>query len=247
MAYRRTERIQARLDATRDRIVDAAVRRIAKGGWSTVSVAGVARDASVATGTVYRHVDDKDALLAAAFRRAASRELEVVTVAASSDDDDPAARLEAALRVFADRALRGRRLAYALLAEPAGAAVEAERRIYRAGYRALFHEVLADGVADGSILDHDAEVVAAALVGAMGEALVGPVAPVEVTTDDSARLDELVATCLRAVPFAHHPGSPPATPPPPTIRSDRTTSASHPPSAETTSASHLAARPGGTP
>ena len=200
MAYRRTTQVQARLEATRDRIVDAAVRRLATAGWAGISVAAVARDAQVATGSVYRHLDDKDALLAAAFRRAAGRELQVVTDAASAEDA-PAARLESALRVFADRALQGRRLAYALLAEPAGAAVEAERLTYRAGYRALFQEILLDGIADGTVHDHDAEVVAAVLVGAMGEAVVGPVAPVDASPRDGARLDALVATCLRAVPF----------------------------------------------
>jgi AcrR family transcriptional regulator len=200
MAYRRTPRIQARIDAAHDRIVDAAVDRLATGGWSSVSVAAVAADAGVATGTLYRHFDAKTALLAAAFRKAAGRELEIVTAAAGAEGP-PDQRLDAALRVFAERALRGRRLAYALLAEPAGEAVEAQRRIYRAGYRAVFREVLGDGIADGSIVDHDTEVVAAALVGAMGEVLVGPVAPVEVMRIGDPRVDELVATCLRAVPF----------------------------------------------
>lgn len=194
--------MQARLQATRDRIVDAAVRRLATSGWAAINVADVARDAQVATGTVYRHLEDKDALLAAAFRRAAGRELRVVTDAATADGP-PAVRLEAALRVFADRALQGRRLAYALLAEPAGAAVEAERLTYRAGYRALFHDILVDGHADRSIDDHDAEVVAAVLVGAMSEALVGdPITSVDDPTDSRVRLDALVAACLRAVPFS---------------------------------------------
>ncbi len=226
MAYRRTPRIQARLDATRDALVTAAVGRVADGGWAAATVTGVARDAQVATGTVYRHFDDKDALLAAAFRRAAGRELQVVADAADGDDP-PIARLAAALRVFAERALAGRRLAYALLAEPAGTAVEAERLTYRRGYRERFAAVLADGIADGSIAPHDVEVVAAALVGACGEVLVGPVAPASgadaadpsrgmadpsggravprrgtaaphVATAD--RVDALVATCLRAVP-----------------------------------------------
>jgi AcrR family transcriptional regulator len=200
MAYRRTPQIQARLDAARDRIVDAAVERLATGGWSSVNVAAVAADADVATGTVYRHFDAKDALLAAAFRRAAGRELEVVTEVAAGAAP-PGERLDAALRVFAERALRGRRLAYALLAEPAGQAVEAERRIYRAGYRAVFREILNDGIADGSIDDHDTEVVAAVLVGAMGEALIGPIAPVEVARADDPRVGDLVTTCLRTVPF----------------------------------------------
>jgi AcrR family transcriptional regulator len=198
MAYRRTAEMQARLDATRDRIVDATVGRVASGGWGAVSVAAVARDAGVATGTVYRHLEDKDVLLVAAFRRAAGRELQVVTEAVKGPGP-PAHRLEAAVRVFAERALRGRRLAYALLAEPAGPAIEAERLAHRAGYRAVFRTVLEDGIADGSIVDHDSEVVAAALVGAIGEALVGRAS--DVVVDGGDRLDALVATCLRAVPF----------------------------------------------
>lgn len=223
MAYRRTPRVQARLDATRDALVTAAVGRVADGGWAAVTVTDVARDAQVATGTVYRHFDDKDALLAAAFRRAAGRELQVVADAADSDVP-PIERLAAALRVFAERALKGRRLAYALLAEPAGTAVEAERLTYRRGYCELFAGVLVDGIADGSVTPHDVEVVAAALVGACGEVLVTPVAPANgadaaaaaadaagptpgVVADAAAplaatadRVDALVATCLRAVP-----------------------------------------------
>jgi len=204
MAYRRTAQVQARLDATRDRIIDAAVRLVASGGWAAASVAAVAREAGVATGTVYRHLADKDDLLAAAFRRAASHELTVVTDAAQPNDHhlDAASSIEVALRVFAERALRGRRLAYALLAEPAGPAVEAERLTYRAGYRALFRELLDRGVAAGALHDHDTEVVAAVLVGAMGEALVGPLAPVvdRAAPDADAKVDALVAACLRAVP-----------------------------------------------
>lgn len=214
MAYRRTAQVQARLDATRDRIVAAAVHRLAAGGWSAVTIAAVARDAGVATGTVYRHLEDKDALLAAAFRRAAGRELGVVADAAAGDPP-PALRLRSALYAFGERALRGRRLAYALLAEPAGPTVETERLTYRSGYRAVFREVLTDGVTDGSIIDHDVEVVAAALVGAMGEAIVGPVAPLSAAgdppVDGDERLTALVDTCLRAVPFTASPTPPAAT------------------------------------
>lgn len=206
MAYRRTAQVQARLDATRDRVIDAAVRLVATDGWQAASVATVARDAEVATGTVYRHLADKDDLLAAAFRRAASHELTIVTDAAQPPDGhlDALDRIEAALRTFAERALRGRRLAYALLAEPATPAVETERLAYRTGYRDLFRDLLERGIADGQLDPHDTAVVAAVLVGAMGEALVGPLAPVDGDGpgqhDTTAQLDALVATCLRAVP-----------------------------------------------
>lgn len=232
MAYRRTAQVQARLDATRNRIIDAAVRLVATGGWTAASVAAVAHEAGVATGTVYRHLTDKDDLLAAAFRRAASHELTVVTEAAgttdplhpaAADSPDAISSIEVALRTFAGRALRGRRLAYALLAEPAGPAVEAERLAYRTGYRALFRDLLDRGVATGELDHHDTEVVAAALVGAMGEALVGPLAPVDdhAAPGTDAKVDALVAACLRAVPVR----SPAATATPTTTTATRATTA----------------------
>lgn len=197
MAYRRTAREQARLDAVRDRIVAAAVSLVRDEGWAAVSIAAVADRADVATGTVYRHVADKDALCAEAFRRAAGRELDVV-LAAVGEDGTPHDRIESGLRAFATRALAAPRLAHALLAEPAGTTIETERARHRAGHRAAFAGVLRDGIASGALPDHDVELAAAVLVGAMGEALVGPLAAV--TAPASTQVDDLVAACLRSLP-----------------------------------------------
>lgn len=198
MVYRRTPREQARLDAVRGRIVAAAVDLIRRGGWAAVSVAAVAAEAGVATGTVYRHVADKDELCAEAFRSAAGQELAVVREAVDDAVDAPT-RIEAGLRAFASRALAAPRLARALLAEPAGAVVEAERIGHRAAHRDAFARALRDGVADGAFGAHDVEVVAAVLVGAMGEALVGPLAAID-RRDTGAQVDDLVHACLRALP-----------------------------------------------
>ena len=69
-------------------------------------------------------------------------------------------------------------MAYALLAEPVDPAVEAERLRFRTGYRDAFARVLEDGVRDGELRPHDTRTVAAAYVGALGEALVGPLSAV---------------------------------------------------------------------
>jgi AcrR family transcriptional regulator len=113
----------------------------------------------MATGRVYAHVAGKDELCTEVFRRAADREL--ARVAAAGRERHPAGgRWRAStrqradprgLRTFAERALAGRRLAYALLAEPAGQAVEAERLRYRAGYHDLFAAVLHEGLARGEL------------------------------------------------------------------------------------------------
>lgn len=198
MAYRRTQREQARLDGVRDRIVAAAVDLVGSGGWTAVSIAAVADGAGVATGTVYRHVANKDELCAEAFRRAAGRELEVV-VDALAGDDDPRARVAAGLRAFASRALAAPRLAHALLVEPGGPAVEEERLRYHAGHREAFARVLQDGTRSGAFAPHDSEIVAAVLVGAMAEVLVGPLGVVD-GRDTTPQVDALVDACLRALP-----------------------------------------------
>lgn len=194
--------MQARLDAVRERIAEATLGLVAVDGWGAATMARVAEAAGVAVGTVYGHFDGKDDLFAEVFRRAAGRELAQVTDAAAAAGE-PVAGIEAALRVFATRALQGRRLAYALLAEPAGSAVEAERLVYRSGYRGLFEELLAGAVAAGALAGHDVEVVAAVLTGAMGEALVGPLSPVTPhgsEPDLEAQVDAVVAACMRALP-----------------------------------------------
>src|SRR5919198_237729 len=76
----------------------------------------------------------------------------------------------------ARRALAGPVRAYALIAEPVDPRVEAERLIFRRGYRDVLSGVLRDGVESGELAAHDSETVAAALVGAIGESLVGPLA-----------------------------------------------------------------------
>lgn len=199
MAYRQTPRMRARLEATRERLVAAALECVAQGGWAAATVAGVARRAGVATGTVYRHVEGRDALLAEAFTRAAGREFAAVEAAAGGDGP-PSARIEAALRTFATRALRRRRLAYALLAEPAAPSVEAARLAYRRGYRALFADLVAECAARGELGPCDPDVVAAVLTGAMGESLVGPLAPAVDADAPDETVDELVRCCLRALP-----------------------------------------------
>jgi AcrR family transcriptional regulator len=234
MPYRPTERTEARRVQSRARIVRAAHELIARGGYRDASVSAVARRAGVATGSVYRHFPSKAELFAEVFRNASQREVDAVAAAAASAPAAPTAaasapaapapaaavsapaapaatapaRIAAAVHTFAERALRGRRLAWALLAEPVDPAVEAERLVFRAAYRDVFAAILCDGVAAGELPDQDCQVSASAVVGAIGEALVGPTSPTAdqtATTNATARslVDELTAFCLRAVGATH--------------------------------------------
>jgi AcrR family transcriptional regulator len=199
MPYRPTEKTEARRAATRERIVAAGLEQLADGGYASASVQAIARRADIATGTVYRHFPSKSELFAEAFRRASAIEFEVVTEAAADDGRPARERLAVAAEAFARRALAEPTRAYALLAEPVDPAVEAERLAFRRGYRDVFARTIEQGVAAGELPPQDARTVAAALVGALGEALVGPLSPGRRGSHE-ALIATLVQFCLNAIP-----------------------------------------------
>jgi AcrR family transcriptional regulator len=205
VAYRATERTEARKAEARERIVTAARELIAHGGYAEASVAAVAQRAGVATGTVYRHFPSKADLFAEVFRNASQHEVDAVVAAAEEVEGTAAERIEAAVEAFSRRALRGRRLAWALIAEPVDPAVEAERLVYRRAYRDAFAGVIAAGVESGELPEQDPVLTAAALVGAMAEALVGPVSPTATADDTEAVIASIRDFCLRSVTGTKEP------------------------------------------
>jgi AcrR family transcriptional regulator len=202
MPYRPTERTEAKRAATRERVVAAARELIARGGYREAQVAAVAARAGVATGTVYRHFPSKAELFAEVFRRVSQREVDAARAAAvAADGDGATAALRAAIETFARRALLARRQAWALLAEPVDPAVEAERLAFRRAHVEHFAAILRAGIAAGELPAQNTDLAAAALVGALGEALVGPLSPVapRADADADALVSDLVAFCLRSV------------------------------------------------
>ncbi|MCW3842320.1 TetR/AcrR family transcriptional regulator [Micromonospora yasonensis] len=175
MAYRSTERVKARLSASRERIIAAALEIMAGHGYAGCSIAAVAERAGVATGSVYRHFPTKAHLFAEVFRTASQREVDAVAGAAARQATT-AAQVSAVVETFAGRALRSPRLAYALLAEPVDPAVDAERLVFRRAYAELLAGYVAAGMASGELPPQDPELTATALVGALAEAMVGPLA-----------------------------------------------------------------------
>lgn len=204
MAYRPTEKTLARKAATRQLIVDAALLQVATGGFGALTIAAVAQQAGIATGAVYKHFESKAQLCAEVFRRATEKEVALVRDTALGDGA-PAARLLKAIEAFAARAIRGRRLAYALIAEPVDTLVDAERLRYRHAYAQIFQQLVEEGITSGDFPPQLASVSAAALVGVISEALVGPL-----TWQDGEQpaigANELIrsiqAFCLRAVALA---------------------------------------------
>jgi AcrR family transcriptional regulator len=194
MAYRRTAEVQARLDAQRERIIAAAVELVRTRGYGGCTVAAVASRAGIASGTVYNHFAGKTDLLAEVFRAVVGREVDAVRTAVASGGTI-VERTVAVIETFAFRALKAPRLAYALLAEPVDPVVDGLRLEFRTAFRDVIAASVEAGIRDGELPPQDARIVAAALVGAIGEALVGPLAG----QDDPSAVPTLVSFALRSL------------------------------------------------
>ncbi len=186
--------MQARLDAQGALIVQAAARVLSRSGFAGLSMASVAAEAGVATGTVYKHYDGKAALVTAVFRTVVAREVAAVSAAAASGS--AVERVTAAVETFAGRALKNPKLAYVLLAEPVDPAVDTERLRFRHAFAEAFESAVAEGVARGELSAQDPRTSAAALVGAIGEVLVGPLAA---APHGETVVPELVSFAVRAL------------------------------------------------
>jgi AcrR family transcriptional regulator len=176
MAYRRTERVQLRLQARHDALIAAARALAAERGMDAVQIAPVADRAGIAAGTVYRYFPAKTALVAALVADVADAELAALRAAASAAPGTLSA-LAAAVVTFAGRAARERRLLWAVTIEPVDPEIDAPRLAFRRALTAEFAARLTAARAAGHLADTDPALAAPALVGALLESLVGPLAP----------------------------------------------------------------------
>ena len=144
---------------TQDQILDAVLAVIVRNGVQGLTFRAVAAEADVALGSLNYHFDDKDALIAAAFRRAAERVIEA-TEGSAADIEDPEEAVGTFIRgVFSEEFLNEDYLALRLSLwavgrfEPEIAAINAEiYDRYRAELSRLVHrarpELSADEVYD---------------------------------------------------------------------------------------------------
>jgi AcrR family transcriptional regulator len=203
MVYRRTENVVRRLTARKDAIVAAARAAAVEGGMAAVQIAPIAARADIAAGTLYRYFPGKAELLAALIDSVSESEVAAVRRAADAAPG-PLSALAAAVMTFAARALRNRQLAFALIAEPVDADVNVIRLGYRKALAAEFEARIRSAIAGGHLPEQDASLAAPALVGALMEGLLGPLAPG--TVGDTAKrrnaVQELTLFVLRALGVA---------------------------------------------
>ena len=189
MAYRRTANVIRRLNARHDAIVDAARAAAAAGGMAAIQIAPVAARAGVAAGTVYRYFPGKIELVGALVESVAEREIAAVRRAGDAAPG-PLSALAAVIATFAARALRNRKLAWAVIAEPVDTDTDAVRQQYRKALAGEIESRIRAAIDGGHLPEQDAGLAASALVGAQLEGLIGPLAPEGM--DDPARAREAV-------------------------------------------------------
>jgi AcrR family transcriptional regulator len=200
MPYRRTENVRRKLAARRDAILMAARGLASDGGIATVQIAPVAERAGIAAGTVYRYFPSKTELVAELVNDLAQSEIAALNNAAEAAPG-PLSALAAAVATFGARALADRRLAFALIAEPVEREADAVRVKYRKALAGALEIRIRAAMAAGHLPDQDAAASAPALVGALIEGLIGPLAPQH--GDDDARrratVQALTLFALRAL------------------------------------------------
>src|SRR5262245_47838577 len=143
MAYQRTPYVESKRAEARQRLVEAAVALIERGGWREVQMSAVAAEAGLSTGAVYLHFPSKTDLLSEVYRTQVGTELHVLALIA--EQSVPATdRLRAGINAFAQRALKNPRLAYALALEPTDIEVEEVRLQFHTEFGQLFRRILDD-------------------------------------------------------------------------------------------------------
>jgi len=199
LAYRRSDTMEQRIAQTRARILQATRQLVARGGFREAQVAAIAADAGVSTGLIYRYFPSKAELFVEVLSEAIAAEI-VILRSAAACHASPCAQLAAAIDAFVRRALAGPMLAYAFIAEPVDAQVDAERIRGRRRIGDVFANILCAGITCGEFPAQDVDVTSACIVGAFTEALVGPVAPIlRQNNPDRQQLTQSIrCVCLRA-------------------------------------------------
>jgi AcrR family transcriptional regulator len=188
MVYRRTQQVVKRLEARRAAILSAARDAAAEGGMAAVQIAPVAARAKVAAGTVYRYFPSKADLISELIADVSEAELIAIRRAADAAPG-PSSALAAAITTVAVHVVSNRKLAWGILAEPVDVDVTASRLASRRDIAAEIERRVDAAIKAGHLPAQDTALTSTALIGALHEALVGPLAT---SSDDPAKLRESV-------------------------------------------------------
>src|ERR1700709_2258185 len=199
MVYRRTHQVVKRLAARRSAILTAARDAAVDGGMAAVQIAPGATPANAA-GASYGYFPSNSDLISELIAEVSRDELAAIRRAADAAPG-PSSALAAAVTTVAVHVLSQRKLAWGILARPVDVDVTASRLASRRDIAGEIAARIDAAVRAGHLPAQDPALAATALLGALHESLVGPLAPDNM--DDSGRLRDAVQTVtllgLRAV------------------------------------------------
>jgi AcrR family transcriptional regulator len=200
MAYRQTEKVVRKLAARREAIVAAAYDALAEKGIAAIQIAPIAERAGIAAGTVYRYFPSKTELVAAVVTGLSEADIAALEQAAAAAPG-PLSALAAAIATFAMRAVARRRLVLALMAEPIEPELDGALATYRRALAAEFEKLIRKALEDSHLKHQDAALAAPALIGALIEGLIGPLAPPAMhdPAEMRAQVQRLTLFALRAL------------------------------------------------
>ncbi len=181
MAYQRTAYVESKRAEARDRFVQAALTLLGEGGWRAVQMSAVAALAGLSTGALYLYFPSKTALLTELYCVQAGKEL-AFTAEIAAQPRPARERLADAIGTFAQRAVSGGRLAYAMVVEPTDAEVEELRLRFHAQFIELFRRILDSGCAAGEFRVANTQVAAACVFGCVTESLMHPLGLAEASS-----------------------------------------------------------------
>jgi AcrR family transcriptional regulator len=181
----------ARVEARRERLMDAALELMGTEGWSGTSVRAVCRKAGLTPRFFYESFEDLDALAVAVFDDIAVTATAAILAAVRDAPPEPAAQAHAAIATFVDELTKDPRRARVAFAEALGSEALARRRLQ--AMRAM-----ATLIADHGRLAYDAPPEADTLVEITASLLAGGIAELLIAWLDGsidATRDELVDDC----------------------------------------------------
>ncbi|BCV21611.1 TetR/AcrR family transcriptional regulator [Moorella sp. Hama-1] len=201
MVYRRTKKVDQKLEARLQAIMQAAREEFARNGFYGTSVKDIARRAGVGIGTIYLYLRNKEALFTALVNEAYGMVLERIAQArknAAGGRQKLQVSMEAALAVLQEN----RDLARVMLVQSPAGHPEVAEHVYDLLRRLtkLVEEDVLEGIQRKELPPQDAQVAALAFVGTFYQVVISWLQE-GIPSDLTAAGKELVAYNLRGLGY----------------------------------------------